>query len=73
MNSVKDVKSGTANCCVLGDGSNASDHAHVSRTTPFQTKKRELLSDPQYQADAIDKARERRTTQLRKDKDTRPL
>jgi hypothetical protein len=42
MNSVKDVKKGTANCDVLGCGDNASDHAHVSRTTPLQTKQKEV-------------------------------
>jgi hypothetical protein len=35
----------------------------------FETKRKEVMSDPQHQAEAIDKAHEKRTTQLRKDKD----
>ena len=73
MNSVKDVQYCTANCDVLGCGDNASDHSHVSRTTPFQTKRKEVMADPQYQAEAMDKGREKRTTALRRNKDTRPL
>jgi hypothetical protein len=72
MDSVKDVKRGTANCHVLGEGNSPADHTHVSRTTPLITKKREVESDPQYQADAISKSRERRTTALRRDKDVKP-
>lgn len=64
MNSVKDVQRGTANCAVLCCGDNASDHSHVSRTTSFQTKRKEVMSDPQYQSDAMDKGREKRTTAL---------
>jgi hypothetical protein len=31
-----------ANCAVLGDGSNAADHAHVSKKTPIDIKRQEL-------------------------------
>ena len=71
--SVKDVPRGTANCDVLGEGNSPADHSHVSRTTPLQTKKRELENDPQYQAEAIDTTRAKRTTALRRAKDVRPL
>lgn len=74
MNSVKDVSRGQGcNCEVLGEGNSVKDHSYVSRTTPFQTKRREVMADPQYQADAINRSREKRTTQRRRDKDTRPL
>ncbi len=73
MNSVKDVKPGAANCRVLGCGDNASDHAHVSRTTPFQTKRKEVMNDPQYQAEAIGKSREMKTTQRGRDKEVKPI
>jgi hypothetical protein len=63
MNSVKDVKKGTANCDVLGWGDNASDHAHVSRTTPLQTKQKEVDASKAELgtelAPDINKARER--------------
>jgi hypothetical protein len=72
MNSVKDVPRGTANCDLLQEGRNESDHSHVSKMTPLAVKKRELENDPQYQA--IDKGREKRTTAKRQSKDgVRPL
>ena len=55
-----------ANCQVLGDGSNAADHSHVSMTTPFKTKKKEIMNDPQYKAEAIDKSREKAVTAARR-------
>ena len=61
------------NCEVMGEGSIASDHARVSRTTPFKTKLKEVMSDPQYQAEAISKSREKFVTQLHRAKDVRPL
>lgn len=61
-----------ANCCVLGDGSNSADHAHVSKITPMQTKKKEIENDPQYQSEAMDKKREHATTKARRE-DARPL
>jgi hypothetical protein len=61
------------NCCVLGTGDDAKDHPHVSRTTPMDTKRKEIENAPQYQEGAISKSREKRTTALRRNKDTRPL
>ena len=73
--SMKDIPRGSGNNCeVLGKGNSASGYSHVSRTTPLQTKKRELENDPQYQAEeAIDTTRAKRTTALRRAKDVRPL
>lgn len=62
-----------ANCGVLGDGSNAVDHAHVSKITPMQTKKKEIMGDPQYQAQAMDKNREKAVTAARRGGNVRPL
>jgi hypothetical protein len=73
MNSVKDVARGTTNCAVLQEGRNVSDHSHVSRATPFLTKRKEIMNDPQYQAEAIDAAREKHTSAKRHAKDVRPL
>jgi len=70
----KDIQRGQGcNCDVLQEGNSPADHSHVSRTTPFQTKRKEIMADPQYQGEAIDPAREARTTRLRRDNDTRPL
>jgi hypothetical protein len=69
----KDMPRGTANCEVLQEGNNPTDHAHVRKLTPLQTKMREVMNDPQYQTEAIDPAREQRTTRLRRAKDVRPL
>ena len=65
-----------ANCCVLGDGSNAADHAHVSVTTPQKTKKKEYANDPMYKTDNnsdIDPKREAATTRARRGGNVRPL
>jgi len=62
-----------ANCHVLGDGSNAADHAHVSKRTPMATKKAEIMGDPQYQSEAIDKTREKAVTAARREGNVRPL
>ena len=50
-----------------------ADDSHVSRTTPLQTKKRELENDPQYQGEAVNQNREKSTSRKRMDKETRPL
>ncbi len=42
--SVKDVPRGTANCNVLQEGRKVSDHQHVSRATPLQTKMKEFAA-----------------------------
>ncbi len=70
----KDIQRGQGcNCEVLQEGNSPADHSHVSRTTPLMTKKREVEGDPQYRAEAIDLAREQRTTRLRRDKDVKPI
>jgi hypothetical protein len=59
----------SANCNLLGTGDKASDHAHVSRVTPIQTKAKELADDKKYRTALvpdINKAREQRTTRLRR-------
>lgn len=61
-----------ANCAVLGDGTNAADHAHVSKITPMQTKKKEIQNDPQYQSDVMS-AREASVTAARREGNVRPL
>lgn len=74
MNLTKDVSRGQGcNCEVLGEGNSVKDHSHVSRTTPFQTNRKEVMNDPQYQSDAIDVSREKRTTRLRRDKEVKPV
>ena len=64
------------NCCVLGDGLEASHHAHVKKMTPMQTKKMEYANDPMYQTKAesdLDSKREVSTRNLRNSGDVRPL
>ena len=61
----KDIQRGIMNrladgATLLQEGGSPADHSHVSRTTPFQTKAKEITSDPPYQAEAMDKAREKR-------------
>lgn len=62
-----------ANCCVLGDGSGSGDHAHVSKRTPLQTKKKEMTDDLSFKGDAIDRDREKATTKARRGGNVRPL
>ena len=69
----KNVPRGTANCDVLQEGRNVSDHAHVSKATPLDTKRKEIQGDPQYQSNAISKSREQSTTAKRRNLDVRPL
>jgi len=70
----KDIQRGQGcNCEVLQEGNSPADHSHVSRTSPFQTKLKEITTDPQYQAEAINPAGEHRTTRLRRNKNTRSL
>ena len=73
----KDIERGTMNrvaegATLLGDGSKPEHHNHVRKTTALETKMREIMTDPQY-TDGIDKAREQRSTRLRRAKDVRPL
>jgi len=61
---------GPANCDVLGDGSRESDHAHVSRTTPFETKARQMKTAQEL---GIDPQREKSTSRKRANKETKPF
>jgi hypothetical protein len=65
------------NCEVMGDGSNVADHSHVSRTTPLQTKIREFAASKAELGSELgpdlNKARQSRTSNLRRAKDVRPL
>ena len=77
MNLKKDIPRDSGNrlaegATLLGEGNSPSDHSHASRTTPLMTKKREVENDSQY-TEGINKNREKRTTALRRNKDTRPL
>ena len=56
---------------LLQEGRNVSDHAHVSKATPLDTKRKEIEGGPQYEA--INTAREKRTTRLRRDKEVKPV
>jgi hypothetical protein len=74
-NSIKDVQRGTANCDVLQEGNSLADHAHVSKATPLETKRKELEDDPRYRTEAapnINKGRQQRTTRMRRS-NVRPL
>ena len=79
MNLKKDIQRGEGcNCDVMGDGSKVADHNHVSRTTPLQTKMKEFAASQAERLGTelrpdLNKAREQRSTQLRRDKDVRPL
>lgn len=64
------------NCPVLGQGSNTQDHSHVKRTTPFETKRREIYNDPMYATnlnDGFNVERQKSTTRARRDGKVRPL
>jgi hypothetical protein len=37
-----------SNCAVLQTGDKPSDHSHVKRATPLQTKAKELADDARY-------------------------
>jgi hypothetical protein len=63
---------------VLGDGSQPEHHAHVSRQTPLETKKKEFSASQAARlgtqlAPDINPERQARTTRLRRAKDVRPL
>jgi hypothetical protein len=66
-----------ANCEVLGDGSSASDHGHVSKITPQKLKKREYANDPMYRTEVdsgLGPKREAATTKARRGPNSvRPL
>ena len=48
---------------LLGEGNSSGDHAHVSRATPMQTKKKQMLSAKEA---GLDAAREKATTKARR-------
>jgi hypothetical protein len=78
---IRDISRGSGNrvavgASLLGEGNSPADHAHVSRAAPLQTKMKELENDPRYVTELVpdtNKAREKRTTAMRRAKDTRPL
>jgi hypothetical protein len=62
-----------ANCSVLGDGASPEHFSHVAKTTPRQTKVKEIKESPQYQSEAMDPKREKAVTKARRYGDVRPL
>jgi hypothetical protein len=57
-----------SNCAVLQTGGKPSDHSHVKRATPLQTKAQELADDARYRTElgaGINEVRQNRTTRLR--------
>jgi hypothetical protein len=71
-----DIPRGTANCNVLQEGNGPADHAHCAKRTPMQTRRAEIMSDPQYQTDlneGFDTKRQKATTHARRDGNARPL
>jgi hypothetical protein len=62
-------KSKVSNCRVLQTGEKISDHKHVNRTTPLQTKAKELADDARYRTElsaGLNQTRQGRTTRLRR-------
>ena len=58
-----------SSCKLLGTGEKASDHSHVKRTTPLQTKAKELADDARYRTElgaGLNETRQGRTTRLRR-------
>ncbi len=66
------MKTKENNCNVLQTGDKASDHSHCTKTTPMKTRRAEIMNDPQYQSEAMDRAREHATTRARRDGPVRP-
>jgi hypothetical protein len=53
------------NCLVLGDGSQKGDHAHVTKSTPLDLKRREFQESEQYRTELapdINQTREKEYT-----------
>jgi len=78
----KDIPRGSARLAegasLLGEGNSPADHAHVLTATPLSTKQKEFDVAKSERLGTelgpdLNKAREMRTTQLRRGKDTRPL
>ena len=79
-NLIKDIQRGSGRVAdgatLLQEGNSPADHAHVGKQTPLETKRKEMLNDERYRtllAPDINKARQSRTTELRRKKDVRPL
>jgi len=76
-NVVKDIQRGSyrvaEGASLLGEGRDPADFVHVAKATPLETKRKELMADPQYQAGAINPGREKSTSRKRADKETKPI
>jgi hypothetical protein len=59
------------NCRV--QGTQADEANYIKRQNPWTTRKLEILNSPQYQAEAMDREREKSTTRARRDTNVRPL
>ena len=69
-NAKKDIQRGEGcNCEVLQESSETGS-GHVRKTTPFETKARQMKSADEL---GINEQREKSTTRLRRAKDVRPL
>lgn len=64
--SKKDVPRGTANCRVF----DPTDDSHIERTTPLQTKRKQMLAAEDA---GIDAKREASTTRKRMNKEVKPI
>lgn len=81
MNNIKkDIQRGTARLAegasLLGDGSQDSDFAHCSTSSPIALKQKELRSDPRYRTDldaGINDVRQQETTRKRMDQEVKPI
>jgi hypothetical protein len=65
-----------SNCALLGTGENASDHAHVTKSTPLDLKRREFRETKQYTTELtpdINQAREKAVSRARRTGNVRPL
>jgi hypothetical protein len=65
-----------ANCPVLGDGTNPSDHAHVTKATPLDLKRREFEETKKFRTDlnaGLDTTRQTATRKARQHGKVRPL
>lgn len=60
------------NCCVLGDGNSAGDHGHVTRMTPLDIKKKELMQ-AKTETEAQEKEQMVQAGKMREVGDARPL
>jgi hypothetical protein len=62
-------KSKVSNCEVLQTGDRASDHSHIKRATPLQTKAKELADDARYRTElsaGLNQTRQSRTSRYRR-------